>query len=159
MTVFPSTSWYMSLSPVMMAIFRPSDSNFFTRVAMTSSASKEAIARPGTLKALAAFFTYGTCTLSTSGMGGLSALYEGMSSCLNDGPLASKAMTAYSGLKSASIFFKDWVKPYTALVGSPFEVENVAGMAWNARYIIELPSIMKSLFLISAFILCLTALL
>src|SRR3972149_3850833 len=133
MTVFPSTSWYMSLSPVMMAIFRPSDSNFFTRVAMTSSASKEAISRPGTLKALAAFFTYGTCTLRRSGMGGLSALYEGMSSCLNDGPLTSKAMTAYSGLKSASIFFKDWGKPYTALVGRPFGGGNVGGGAGGGR--------------------------
>src|SRR3989304_6545865 len=111
MTVFSSTSWYMSLSPVMMAIFKPSASNFFAMVAMMSSASKEAISRAVTLNALAAFFTYGTWTIRRSGIGGLSALYVGMSLCLKEGPLTSKAMTAYSGLKSERIFLSDWVKP------------------------------------------------
>ena len=92
---------------------------FFTSVAITSSASTPAISIKGNPIALTMFFNGWSCSLKSSGIGGLFALYSLYISFLKVLPFASK--TTIIGEPSLSFFrvINILVTPFIAPVGCP----------------------------------------
>ena len=102
---------------------------FFTSVAITSSASTPAISINGNPIALTISFNGFSCSLKSSGIGGLFALYSLYTSFLNVLPLASNTTMigdpSLSFLRVISIL----VTPLIAPVGCP-EDDVSGGIAW-----------------------------
>ena len=94
----------------------------------------------GTPMALTTSRMRGNCALSSGSVGGRWALYSGESSRRRSGLPLSNAQMTPSGENSSTIFKNMETKPNSALVGRPSGADICGGMAWNARCMMELPS-------------------
>ena len=101
---------------------------------MTSSASKPGTSKSGMPCPLTTSRISSSCAIISSGAFSRVALYSAYCSCLNVGPLGSRATATRSGFSSRRMRRRVFVNPKTAPVGRPSgEVRPDRAMAKWAR--------------------------
>ena len=128
-----STSWAMSLSPVLIKTFWLALEAATAKVPMTSSASTPSMTKRGMPRAWIISCNGWICLRRSSGIGGRWDLYCSNISSRKVLPFASKTTAIWLGCTCEIRLLSIFNTPYMAPVGSPAELVS-GGKAWKARY-------------------------